>query len=1070
MFSAKLTSRVLQEAHTRGLVGEAPAGDGSAAATPPNAQTDFWGMELASLVATGRMAEATLNTLAWEAIGGEAGSWVDPLFKGPAPIGDLRGLGDRYQDLVPIGEGASAHVFKGMDTLLQRHVAIKALKDLRGPILAEARAQAKVEHPNVCRVYEVGQGYLVMQLVEGPTLAQLAPSLDQDAKVRIVRDIALGVHAAHLKGLVHLDLKLNNVLMERHEDGGHHPVISDFGMVMGGAGEGVGGCNLGTPPYTSPEQLARDTARIGPGADVYALGVMMYVLLSGAIPFEAHDFPGLLAAMAAQPPIPLRSRAPRVPGDLARIVAKCLEKQPQDRYASARELAEDLDRFLRGEPLAIMGPARGYRLAKWFQRNRKVQWVGAAALAVLLVTLGVFIRHLAFVSQQAEWDHHVQKIVDELGSHLERTYRQPAHDIRPDLAKAAAFIARIEDARRAGGRAAQGPADLALGQAHYLLGGEGAQAAACFQRAWDAGYRTEGTRSWLTISLLAAYRKAAWSFIPGQMDSGGRAEEVRRRYLEPARRMLQGRGSREQVRLAYLVDLAEIETLDPLNYDRLLQVAQAYRSRFPDDLDAMFEEASVCDYKARLILARRSEGDRQALSAGEALAWWRKSRMILEEIRRLAPSLPRVYGALAEQRLLENRLPELGPEPTAAIFQKARALLDAGLAVRRDDPKLISVYASFLSTDVLPYLLACGQDPGSASRDLLALQANLTPETRERGLGAILGASIKFIRVCNYYGVKVPLEQVDACRNCVQGTPTDDEPSWFDRWCNAAQALGHAGFDPLPTIQAIHGAFQPTTLPDLATLGALDLCAAEHAWRTGGDPTPWISRAEASLARMEGPSAYRMNLTREIHLQRAVLVGDEAALAALRGDLAVTRQAASRMGDRDISTTLEFNTVLARRALAGGRDERPFLDEIRRCLQEPRLKNFESTPYYQENLATLELLSSARAPQPDENLAQALHAVDRALAQVAPPRPDGNRSTIRLRPDYYPDYQSSYVRILPLKAEILTALASRESRRARRVALARQALAVLHESLKRNGFLERKLRPVLDRARHLSTI
>ena len=137
MFSRDLESRILREAQTRGLVqGEGRDEEASESPHAFGEGASLWGKQLASLIQTGKVSEASLNSIAWEAIGGEAGSWVDPLFQGPAPIGSLPGLGDRYRDLVLLGEGATAKVFKAMDTLLQRHVALKVLKDEAGPTLA----------------------------------------------------------------------------------------------------------------------------------------------------------------------------------------------------------------------------------------------------------------------------------------------------------------------------------------------------------------------------------------------------------------------------------------------------------------------------------------------------------------------------------------------------------------------------------------------------------------------------------------------------------------------------------------------------------------------------------------------------------------------------------------------------------------------------------------------------------------------------------------------------------------------------------------------------------------------
>ncbi|NWJ42496.1 MAG: serine/threonine protein kinase [Geothrix sp.] len=1072
MFSLNLTSRVLKEAQSHGLVGEERREDDGPLATEGGREADYWGAELASLVASGRLSGAMVNTLAWEAIGGEAGSWADPLFKGPAPIGELKGLGDRYQDLTPVGEGASAYVYKGFDTLLQRHVAIKALKDPRGPILEEARAQAKVEHPNVCRVYEVGQGYLVMQLVEGPTLAQMAPSIDLAEKARIIRDIAQGIHVAHQKGLIHLDLKLNNVLMERHEDGIFHPVISDFGMVSGASPRPSSGCNLGTPPYTSPEQLARDPALIGPGADVYALGVMLYVLLAGAIPFEAHDFPGLLEAMAKAPPIPLRRRVPQVAPDLARIVAKCMEKRPQDRYASARDLADDLDRFLRGEAVGAMGKAGTYRLAKWFQRNRKLQWVIGLSLALLVGSLAFFVRHSTFISQQAEWDHHFQNLVDQLGAHLDRSYRLPAHDLRPALREAAVFIEKLEDARRRGGPAAQGPACLALGQAHFLLEDDEDQAVMYFQKAWDMGYQTESARSWLAVAMLATYRKATWSFVPGLHDSANpdRAEEVRRQYLDPARTLLKGRGSLDQARLRFLVDLADAKILDGSNPDRLLGLIQAYRAQFPNDLEGMFEEAAALSFKAELLVTTASLKSPTYSPPGlqEAESCRKRVRELLGEVKRIAPSLPKVYGALATEYMRENSLPTRETEPTRELLAQTRVLLDEGLQIRPDDPTLILQYSQFLTKHVLSLHLASGLDPAPVARDLQGLRTLSASNLDGQGPRAFLEAAAVFLRKCSYYGVRPPQSMVDACAGCAKEAWTGNASERFMACAAAAQALAETGANPVPCIQDIHEVFHPATVPEWYALANLDLLAAEHVWLDHGDPSPWIARAQAALPKMDSYDIYKSGLAKSIRIKKAQLLEDEASWADLRQDLVALGKAGAGMPPRNLPDALELSFLLARHAQTSKAEAQPYLDGAQACLREPVLKDYVWTPGYQEQLATLCLLGAGRAEDPDALLAQALAAADKALEQLLPPRITGDARTLRPRPDNYPDYPAALARIRPLKAEILTAMAARERQPSVRIDLARRALAALEQTLKQDPFRERRLRPLLDQARTLS--
>ncbi|BDU78192.1 protein kinase domain-containing protein [Mesoterricola sediminis] len=1072
MFSAHLTSRIQQEAQSRGLLGEPRPGQEGDAAGYQDREAAYWGTELASLLATGQLTESSLHGLAWEAIGGEAGSWADPLFRGPAPMGGLKGLGDRYQDLVRIGEGASAHVFKGMDTLLQRHVAIKALKDPRGPVLVEARAQARVEHPGVCRVYEVGQGYLVMQLVEGPTLAQLAPQLEVREKLRIMRDIALGVHAAHQKGLIHLDLKLNNILMDPHEDGSFHPIVSDFGMVMGASGPSDQGCNLGTPPYTSPEQLAKDPTRLGPATDVYALGVMTYVLLAGRIPFEASDFPGLLRAMAEDPPVPLRTRVPSVDRDLASIVAKCMAKAPGARFASARDLAEELDRYLRGEPLALRGAAPGYRLAKWLRRNRKLQWMGAASLALLLAALGLFLRRLTFVSQQAEWDHHFQKIVGDLGARLDRIHRRPAHDIRGDLDEASTSLGQIEASMGGGGEAAAGPACLALGQAHFMIDPEDPQAAALLQKAWDLGYRTESARAWLTVARLAHYRGAMWSFMPGIQDpaNAGRVREIRRQYLDPARAMLKGRSSADQVKLAFLVDLADAQTLDVSNIERQLQIVQAFRAQRPDDLDGQLEEAAALNLKAVLLLMptyTKPEGGAPP-DAPEADACRAKARDLLLRIQRTAPSLPKVYAALAESCLRENTMPTTATAPTLELLSRTETWLRAGLAVRRDDPTLVVLQAQCLARYLLPLRLAAGQDPGPLAEAWLKLRPDPASGPQAKVWKGLRATGATFVRCCRSLGAAPPRALVDALRSQVQEAWSRTAPSDPTTRLDLATTLLDMGEDATPLLEAVHQAPLPAEPPGQYALGRADLRVAEQQWQRGGDPAPWIQRAEAVLEGMPTPSPFRTEFARELLSTQARLIGDEATWRRLRDE--VTHMQAPRRGtlDRELTWYIEFQELLARHELTSDLDPGPRLSLVQACLHQPPLNQYALSPDWLTWSATLHLLGARRAPDPGRELGQALDAVDRALVQVLPPSPTARGAAQRSRPERFPDHVAALGRIRLLKAEILVELAGRNTQPQRRAHLAREALAVIQACLAGDPLVARRLAPLAAKARQLS--
>jgi len=328
------------------------------------------------------------------------GSWLGGAFEpGPQPEFRFPSLGHRYQDLQLLGAGATAQVFKAFDTQLQRWVALKFLKPgFVRPLetaLREARAQAQVEHPNVCRIYEVGeadgQSFLAMQLADGPSLTSAFKHLEIAELVRLVREVAEGVHAAHLQGLIHLDIKLGNILLKALPGGDFQPLITDFGMVRSELDANRSLCPLGTPPYSSPEQIKGEFAQVDRRSDVYSLGVVLYVLLTGSFPFEAERFPALLEAIQNQAPVPLRERKPELAEDLEAILARCLQKDPQRRYENAQTFAEDLERYLNGQPVCARPRSLHCRIRRWVYQHRKwmlVSMVGFLAGLSLAVWFG----------------------------------------------------------------------------------------------------------------------------------------------------------------------------------------------------------------------------------------------------------------------------------------------------------------------------------------------------------------------------------------------------------------------------------------------------------------------------------------------------------------------------------------------------------------------------------------------------------------------------------------------------------------------------------------------------------
>jgi hypothetical protein len=660
-----------------------------------------WIPDLASLTRTGQISERVLAQIPWNRGRDQAGSWLDPLFQGPAPIAEVQGLGDRYVQLQMLGEGAAGTVFKAFDTLLQRWVALKVLKAAWARALPEARAQAQVEHPNVCRVYEVGHGFIIMQLVEGPTLAKLSPVPDLRTKVSYLRDIALGVHAAHQRGLLHLDLKLNNILMQDNGDGTFTPLLTDFGMVVNSTEAPADTCPMGTPPYSSPEQLAGDFSRIGPATDVYALGVMAYILLSGHSPFRPTGIEELLSAMAQEEPVPLERNLPGVPADLARLIHTCLRKDPARRCATPGELALELDRFLHQRPLDVMAGALPYRALRLAQRNRFTAWAALLGTLALALTVGAGWWRESRIAQQMDWDRHFQKRVEEARVIMDRAYREPPHDLGPETAQVKAIEDAIMADMKRHGRLLAGPGHLALGQLAAISDFLGEEAAQHFKAAWNSGFRTEGTRTWLAFSMIREYQESV--VVPWWKQSTqefGTPEELRQHYLEPARLMLRGRGDVDQSRLTHMVDQMEIQLASPDTrtlWLRLLDLETAYRRRAPQDLDAL-----VAELNARLHQIQTELGDGAPGRASPAtLAHWKAFRSLLKEGDATAPSHPGINAVLTSAAQLALDYPFLEPGFQGSRMAHLRACADRALVVSPGNPRMLAAKVDVLVRQVL---------------------------------------------------------------------------------------------------------------------------------------------------------------------------------------------------------------------------------------------------------------------------------------------------------------------------------------------------------------------------------
>jgi WD40 repeat protein/tRNA A-37 threonylcarbamoyl transferase component Bud32 len=329
------------------------------------------------------------------------------------------GSAANYELLEELGRGGMGIVYKARQVGLQRLVALKmirsgqlASRQERERFHAEAEAVARLQHPHIVQIHEIGNfagaPFFSLEYVAGGSLAAILDGTPW-APVRaakLVETVARALHVAHQQGIVHRDLKPANLLLTPEGE----PKITDFGLAkhLDASHQAThSGAIMGTPCYMAPEQAGGRSKQVGPAADVYALGAILYELLAGRPPFKGASVMETLHQVMQTDPVPLRRLLPRLPRDVETICLKCLDKEPARRYASALVLAEELRRFQNKQPILTRPLGIAGRSYRWCQRNPALALAsGLAALAllavlVLSVSFGVSQSHAAHQLRQA---------------------------------------------------------------------------------------------------------------------------------------------------------------------------------------------------------------------------------------------------------------------------------------------------------------------------------------------------------------------------------------------------------------------------------------------------------------------------------------------------------------------------------------------------------------------------------------------------------------------------------------------------------------------------------------------
>lgn len=570
-------------------------------------------------------------------------------------------------------------VYRGWDPQLQREVALKLLRwdspKLKQRLLREARAQARLNHPSICHVFEAGElegePFIAMQCIHGQALSQIKKHLNLQQKAEIGRQVAEALHAAHREGLIHRDIKPDNILVERQEDNTLRAYVTDFGLVrdLGEEGNTQSGVVLGTWSYMAPEQLQGAASAIDRRTDVYGLGATLYELLTGSPPYESRDIGELVRSIAQEELKRPRRRNAAIPADLEALVVKCLQTAPGKRYPSARALAEDLKRFLDGEPLQAR-PIGPYDLLwRRIKRRRRLLAVVLSFLLIILTGVLFWSRDLRRARQVGEYAERFITILGRMEQKLTYAYLSPPHDVTADLVKARRLLFGVEQQMKEAGETARGPGLYVLGRGDMLLGEE-ATAVRHLRQAWAAGYQRPEVGYALARSLqVEQERQRSLVVATGDPQTqSARLAEIEQVYSEEIRNLLQSaRASDDEI---------PIEVLQSAG-------AQKYQAAL-DGLTAVLGELRwPIEGEVLRIRLETQRGDlaRDRGDHREAQLWYTKAKDSLEKIGSLAASYPARHEAACALATSVLSLKSQRGEEVEKAYREAISIVDAFLQV-----------------------------------------------------------------------------------------------------------------------------------------------------------------------------------------------------------------------------------------------------------------------------------------------------------------------------------------------------------------------------------------------------
>ncbi len=604
-----------------------------------------------------------------------------------------------------LGRGGMGVVYKARHRRLNRPVALKMLiagayagPPERARFQREAEAVASLHHANIVAVYDVGDHegcpYFTMELLEGGSLAQSLAGTPQPARQAAALLIALAeaVQVAHRAGIVHRDLKPANILLTA--DG--TPRVADFGLARpfeGGSALTLSGARIGTPSYMAPEQVIGKVGTIGPAADIYALGALLYEMLTGRPSFRGETAAETERQVIHDEPVPPSRLNRKVPRDLETICLKCLSKEPRRRYASAAALGDDLRRFVEGRPIQARRVGWVERSWRWGRRNPLVAALVVTALALIGLASGGGVW---LVRQRAELRNEVVTTVDQavslrkafhfhearqlLDQVRQRVERAGPDDLRRqvDRARADVILAqRLDDARTHGAKVVVGLFDLSAAEPLYRsafadagLGRDGDDIEAVAAAVRASAVRAEivaALDDW--ASITPDLRRREWLLAVAR---GADPDGVRDRLRQPELWLDAARLTRvaRELRVAELSPqlATALSRVSRLSHGEALALLTAAQQRFPQDFWVNFELAWTLNQVNRrdeglgyfrAALALRPDSSAAYAGMGEILySMGRADEAIdhLEHALRLDPRNVYAHNSLAHALSSKGRL------------------------------------------------------------------------------------------------------------------------------------------------------------------------------------------------------------------------------------------------------------------------------------------------------------------------------------------------------------------------------------------------------------------------------